>query len=56
MGFSAKFKLARETKNTYRYEESDSPEGLEKIRVIYIQKHAFGTQPPGQIELTVKEA
>lgn len=49
MNLELQFKFARETKNTYRYEEvADS--GLEKIGVIYVKKHALGAPVP---EITV---
>jgi len=51
----AKFRLERETKNTYRYEEET--DGMPpSIRTLYIQKWAVGQNPPQRIKVTVSPA
>ena len=51
----AKFRLERETKNTYRYEEET--DGMPPaIRTLYIQKWAVGQNPPQRIKVTVSPA
>jgi hypothetical protein len=49
------FAFARETKNTYRFEE-EAASGFEQIGVIYIKKTALGPTPPPRIIITVEVA
>jgi hypothetical protein len=48
--FTVTMKLARETKNTFRFEAED-----ENLDVLYIQKGAFSGTTPSGIEVTVQE-
>ena len=50
------FRLERETKNTYRYEE-ESEGGMPPImRTIYLQKWFTGNPPPEKIVVIIKPA
>ena len=51
----AKFRLERETKNTYRYEEET--DGMPPaVRTLYIQKWALGINPPEKITVIISTA
>ena len=47
-----KMKLGKSTKGTYVYEEEGGEPPV--IRTLYIQKWALGSNPPSQIEVTIK--
>ena len=49
-----RMELARYTKNTYRFEELERPDGA--LRVLYIQHSAFPGGPPKAINVTIDEA
>ena len=46
MEFEIRLTLSRETKNTYKYDDSSGKAG---IRTLYIQKDAFPGEPPPQV-------
>ena len=51
----AVFRLERETKNTYRYEEET--DGMPPaVRTLYLQKWAIGRNPPQKIKVTISPA
>lgn len=58
MAIKVTFKLDRETKNTYRFQEIDAAgKPLEiidaVIGTIYVKKRAFGGNPPANITVEV---
>lgn len=51
---TVRFTFEKDTKNTRKYVE-DSPDGVLRIGVLYVQKHAtLGLNNPDNIEVTVK--
>lgn len=52
----ATFELEKDTKNTYRFQEVVEQGSPPKVKSIYIQKWAVGSDPPEKIRVTVEEA
>ncbi len=50
--FTTTFKLKKETKGTYVYEEEDTIQP--KIGTLYVKKYALGANPPARLTVSVK--
>jgi len=54
MKFIAKFKMEKETKGTYRYQEETENGQPPKIGTLYIRKWALGSPIPQNLTVTVE--
>lgn len=52
MKATAEFKLKKETKGTYVYEETD--EIQPKVGTIYVKKYTVGAPPPAVLQVTLE--
>jgi hypothetical protein len=48
------FTLEKETKNTYRFQEDDTPGHPPAIGTLYIQRYLFNGSKPDKITLTLE--
>jgi len=49
------FKMAKETKGTWVYEETPEGQMPPKIGMLYVRKWALGEKPPKAITVTIAE-
>ena len=54
--FRLEFALAKETKNTEKYEEKPEAGQPPRIGTLYVQKWALGDTAPKSLTVTVEEA
>ncbi len=54
MEFEVNFELAKETKNTHKYDEVPENGQPPRIGSLYVQKWALGETAPASLTVTVK--